>query len=42
MYFITVVNVYKKTTMFVDMMSMKANEKLEIIDHDYGHTKWSL
>jgi len=37
-----VMNVRKKKTMFVDMMSMKENDKLEIIGHSYGHAKWSL
>jgi len=37
-----VVNVCKKKTMFVDMMSMRENDKLEIIGHSYGHAKWSL
>jgi hypothetical protein len=37
-----VVNACKKKIMFFDMMSIKANDKLEIIDHNYGHAKWSL
>jgi hypothetical protein len=37
-----VVNVYKKKTMFVNMMSMRENDKLKIIDHSYGHARWSL
>jgi hypothetical protein len=42
MYFIMIVNVSKKKTMFVDMMSIKENDNLEIIDHNYAHAKWSL
>jgi len=33
MYFVMVVNICKKKMMFVDMMFMKENDKLEIIDH---------